>query len=154
MPLYCYIVVTGMYEDVEAHILGHTNKYSQDEFDNICIKLTEKYGDVEEIEYFSSYDTSNVKQIKYNIDSYRLIRLLIRDYGFIELDVPINDGYNTKEISRTKVPPERLQKVVVKQINACPMIDDSLIWDDVESDFIGGFHPNARCTLVKKEKDQ
>ena len=53
MPLYCYIVETGMYEDVKAHILGHTNKYSQEEFDNICIKLTEKYADVDEIEYFN-----------------------------------------------------------------------------------------------------
>ena len=108
MPLYCYIVETGMYEDVKAHILGHTNKYSQEEFDNICIKLTEKYADVEEIEYFSSYDKSDVKEIKYNIDSYRLIRLLIRDYGFIELNVPINDGHNIKEISRVPVEPENM----------------------------------------------
>lgn len=156
MPLYCYIVETGMYEDVEAHILGHTTKYSQEEFDNICIKLTEKYGDVEEIEYFSSYDTSDVKQIKYNIDSYRLIKLLIRDYGFIELNVPINDGHNTKEISRTPVPSERLQKVIVKPRFKCPVdtkIEDGIIFcktEDIEYDPII-MHPNARCVFNKKE---
>lgn len=153
MPLYCYIVETGMYEDVEAHILGHTTKYSQEEFDNICIKLTEKYGDVEEIEYFSSYDKSDVKQIKYNIDSYRLIKLLIRDYGFIELNVPINDGHNTKEVSRTPVPPERLRKVVIKTPR-CPAVDGhEIVYKD--SNFTTEFevlHPNAKCNpFIKKE---
>lgn len=155
MPLYCYIVETGMYEDVQAHILGHTTKYSQEEFDNICIKLTEKYGDVEEIEYFSSYDKSDVKQIKYNIDSYRLIRLLIRDYGFIELNVPINDGHNTKEVSRTPVPPERLRKVVIKAPR-CPAADGKeIIYKS--NDFSTEFdvpHPNARCVPEIRKKDQ
>ena len=154
MPLYCYIVETGMYEDVEAHILGHTNKYSQEEFDNICIKLAEKYGDVEEIEYFSSYDKSDVKQIKYNIDSYRLIRLLIRDYGFIELNVPINDGYNTKEVSRTPVPPERLRKVVIKTPR-CPAMEDHVgcSKNDFDFDFKEFPHMNARCVPLFKKED-
>ena len=119
MALYCYIIETGMYEGKEVTVLGHQNKYSQEEFDNICIELTEKYGDVEEIEYFSSYDKSDVKQITYNIDSYRLIRLLIRDYGFVELDVPVNDGVNSREISRKPVPSEKLVRYEVKQPE-CP----------------------------------
>ena len=41
MPLYCYIVETGMYDDRQAHILGHRCKYSQEEFDNICIEIAE-----------------------------------------------------------------------------------------------------------------
>ena len=52
MPVYCYIVETGYYEDLTANILGHTEKYSQEEFDNICIEITKEHGDVEEIAYF------------------------------------------------------------------------------------------------------
>lgn len=149
MPLYCYIVETGMYEDVESHILGHTNKYSQEEFDNICIKLTEKYGYVEENEYYSSYDNSNVEEIRYEIDSYRLIKLLIRDYGFIELDVPIQDGHYRKEVSRKPVPPERLTKVTFKPKVSCPADKGHVFCTDNGLD-VG--HPNARCNpFIKKE---
>ena len=154
MPLYCYIVETGMYEDVEAHILGHTNKYSQEEFDNICIKLTEEYGYVEENEYYSSYDNSNVEEIIYEIDSYRLIKLLIRDYGFIELDVPVNNGHNSKEVSRTPVPPERLRKFVIKTPR-CPAVDrHEIAYKD--SNFTTEFevlHPNAKCNRFIEKED-
>lgn len=150
MPLYCYIVETGMYEDIEAHILGHPNKYSQEEFDDICIKLTEKYGDVEENEYYSSYDNSNVEEIRYEIDSYRLIKLLIRDYGFIELDVPIQDGHYRKEVSRTPVPPEKLRKVTFKPKVTCPAMEDHIVCTGNDINF---GHLNARCIPFYKKED-
>lgn len=80
--MYCYIIETGEYEDREAHILGHETHYSHEEFDNICIEVTKKYGDVEEVEYFSSYDTTDVKKINYEIDAYKLIEYLVAEYGF------------------------------------------------------------------------
>ena len=141
MPLYCYIIETGMYEDVEAHILGHTNKYSQDEFDKLCIEITEKHGDVEEIAYFSSYDTSDVEEIKYNIPAEKLIEYLIKDYGFIELDVPINNGHNSKEVSRTPVPPEDLTMITIESHGKCPM--DGASFYAKKEDLL---HPNARCS--------
>jgi len=149
MPLYCYIVETGMYEDVEAHILGHPKKYSQEEFDNICIEIMEKYGDVEEHEYYSSYDNCDVEEIRYVIDSYRLIKLLIKDYGFIELDVPIQDGHYRKEVSRTPVPKENLRKVTFKPTVSCPAAEGHIFCTDNDLDF---GHPNARCNpFIKKE---
>ena len=68
MPLYCYIVETGYYEDREANILGHANKYSQEEFDNLVIEVTEKYGDVEEIEYTVPATLEHVEEIRYKIN--------------------------------------------------------------------------------------
>lgn len=149
MPLYCYIVETGMYEDVEAHILGHQTKYSQKEFDNICIKLTEKYGDVEEIEYFSNYDKSDVEEIRYNIPGETLIEYLIKDYGFVELNVPVNDGVNHIEVSRTPVPKENLRKVVVKPLRNCPAVESvaerHFFCKDSDIDSLELKHFNARC---------
>lgn len=154
MPLYCYIVETGMYEDREAHILGHQTKYSQEEFNKLCIEITEKHGDVEEIEYFSNYDKSDVKEIRYNIPAEKLIECLVKDYGFVELGIPINDGYNSKEISRTPVPKENLRKVVIKTPR-CPATDGKeIIYKS--NDFSTEFdvpHLNARCvTPVKKDQ--
>ena len=114
MALYCYIVETGEYEDREANILGHENKYSHKEFDNTCIEITKKYGDVEEVEYFSNYDLTDVKEIKYNIDAHELIKYLVSDYGFIELNVTVNDGHNFEEVSRKPVPSEKLRMVKFK----------------------------------------
>ena len=113
MALYCYIVETGYYEDRTANILGHKEKYTQDEFDNICIKITEKYGNVEEVEYFSNYDKTDVEAIRYKIEAHDLIKHLVNEYGFIELNIPVNDGVNSKEISRKPVPPENLRMVRV-----------------------------------------
>ena len=154
MPLYCYIVETGYYEDREADILGHKEKYSQEEFDNICIEITEKYGDVEEIEYFSNYDKTDVKEIRYKIEAPELIEHLVSEYGFIELDLPINDGYNSREISRKPVPPERLRKVVIKTPR-CPAVDGhEIAYKD--SNFTTEFevlHHNAKCNPFYKEED-
>ena len=47
MALYCYIVETGYYDDREANVLGHSTKYSQEEFDNICMEIIKKHGEVE-----------------------------------------------------------------------------------------------------------
>lgn len=157
MPLYCYIIETGYYEDREANIIGHPTKYSQEEFNKICIEITEKYGDVEEIEYFSAYDTTDVKQIKYNIDAEDLIEHLVNEYGFVKLDVPVNDGHNTKEISRTPVPSENLRKVEIKH-TPCPFMEDmEITCTSVDSDF-DTVHPNSRCNpsffIKKEEKDQ
>ena len=82
MALYCYIVETGYYEDREANILGHKEKYSDEEFDNICIEITEKYGDVEEVEYFSSYDKCDVEEIRYKIEAHDLIKHLVNEFIF------------------------------------------------------------------------
>lgn len=141
MPLYCYIIETGMYEDVEAHILGHSCKYSQEEFDKLCIEIMEKHGYVEENEYYSSYDNCDVEEIIYEIDSHRLIKLLIRDYGFVELDVPIQDGHYRKEVSRTPVPPEDLTMITIESHGKCPM--DGASFYAKKEDLP---HPNARCS--------
>ena len=164
MPLYCYIVETGEYEDREAHILGHETHYSQEEFDNICIEVTKKYGDVEEVEYFSSYDTTDVKKINYEIDAYKLIVYLVAEYGFVELNIPRNDGYNYKEISRTPVPPEKLRKIEIKRPKCMvtPGIkpgvlkfeEDLLACYHVDSDFNIVNHPNNRCNPVLKRKGE
>ena len=91
MPLYCYIIETGYYEDREANILGHTKKYTHEEFDNLCIEITEKYGDVEEIEYTVQATLEHVEEIRYKIDAYELIKHLVNEYGFVELEIPVND---------------------------------------------------------------
>ena len=111
MPLYCYIIETGYYEDKQSNIIGHPTKYSQEEFNNICIEITEKHGDVEEVEYFSLYDKCDVKEIVYKIDDEELLKHLIKEYGFIKLNIPVNNGIQHIEVSRNPVPPENLRKV-------------------------------------------
>ena len=151
MPVYCYIVETGYYEDLTANILGHTEKYSQEEFDNICIEITKEHGDVEEIAYFSPYDKSDVEEIVYKIEGEDLIKYLVNEYGFIELDVPVNDGHNRKEISRKRVPQENLKTVGVKPVS-CPVQDE--VEHDVDSVIRGVlYHPNARCIYSLKKED-
>ena len=152
MPLYCYIVETGMYEDVRANILGHTNKYSQEEFDNLVIEVTEKYGDVEEIEYTVQATLEHVEEIRYKINPTELIRHLVIGYGFVELEIPVNDGVNSREISKAPVPKENLQKVVVKTPK-CPI--GEIICNEPDAPFkcIDHInHLNARCTpnLIEK----
>ena len=73
MPLYCYIVETGYYEDREANILGHATKYSQEEFDNICKEIINEHGDVEEIEYTVPATLEHVEERVYKLDSFKLI---------------------------------------------------------------------------------
>ena len=158
MPLYCYIIETGMYEDRQANILGHPTKYTHEEFDKLCIEITEKYGDVEEIEYFSAYDTTDVNQIRYNINPEDLIEHLVNEYGFVKLSIPVNDGVNYIEVSRTPVPPEKLRKVEIKRIT-CPFMEDmEITCNSPDSDFDTVYHPNARCEpsffIKKEEKDQ
>lgn len=135
--LYCYIVETGYYEDIEYNILGHAKKYSQEEFDNICIEITEKHGDVDEVEHFVPADKTNVEEIIYKIDGYDLIKYLVNDYGFIELNLPYNRGYHVKEISRTPVPKENLVMHVSKLHN-CPNCKDIGLRKDIESIPING----------------
>jgi len=146
MPLYCYIVETGYYEDREANILGHTNKYSQEEFDNLVIEITEKYGDVEEIEYTVPATLEHVEEIRYKINSTELIRHLVTEYGFVELEIPVNDGVNSREISRAPGPKENLRKVVVKTPK-CPI--GEIVYNEPDAPFK---HLNARCTpnLIEK----
>ena len=119
MPLYCYIVETGYYEDREANILGHATKYSQEEFNNIVIEITEKYGDVEELEYTVPATLEHVEAIRYKINPNELIKHLVIEYGFVELEIPFNDGVNSTEISRAPVPKENLRKYVV-ETPKCP----------------------------------
>lgn len=148
MPLYCYIVETGMYEDIQSHILGHQNKYSQEEFDDLCIEITEKYGDVEEVEYYAGFSNEHVEEIRYNISPEKLIEYLINDYGFIELNIPINNGHNTRDVSREPVPPENLVMHRVKPVNSCPMMEGHVI----RANDVGVGHINARCVepIIKK----
>ena len=152
MALYCYIIETGYYDDRQANILGHENKYSHKEFDNICIEITKKYGDVE-VEYFSNYDLTDVEEIKYNIDAHELIKYLVSDYGFIELNVPVNDGYNIKEISRKPVSHENLRLSKV-EIPSCPMDDEKIkfpdSYEDIRRERINRMHFHARCSAAVK----
>lgn len=150
MPLYCYIIETGMYEDVQANIIGHSTKYSQEEFDKLCREITEKHGDVEEIAYFAPYDKTDVEEIRYKINASKLMEHLIKDYGFIELDIPINDGVQHVEVSRTPVPPENLRKVVVKR-HSCPLIGDD---NSINNEFLGMSHLNPcseKSFFIKKD---
>ena len=143
MALYCYIVETGYYEDRTVNILGHETKYSQEEFDNICIEIIEKHGDVEEIEYTVQATLETVEEIRYKIDGNDLISHLVYDYDFIELDLPVSDGVLSREISREPVPTENLRKVIVKPKHECPM-ESEISYDD---DFKGmkPHYVNARC---------
>ena len=145
MPLYCYIIETGEYEDRESNILGHTTKYSQEEFNKICMEITEKHGDIEEIEYFSAYDKTDVKEIVYRIEAEELMKYLLKDYGFIELNIPVNDGIQHVEVSRTPVPPENLRKVTIKHHNCS--VDDKVFFAKKED--VG--HVNARCVIPEQE---
>ena len=147
MPLYCYIVETGYYEDREANIVGHATKYSQEEFDNICIEIAKKHGDVEEVEYFSSYDTSDVTQMVYNIDSEKLIKYLVVEHGFVKLDVPVNDGHNIKEFSRVPVEPENLVKVQVVPLRCPENMEYTVKKEMVKKDFPKPEYVNRRCML-------
>jgi len=143
MPLYCYIVETGMYEDVRANILGHTNKYSQEEFDNLVIEVTEKYGDVEEIEYTVQATLEHVEEIRYKINPTELIRHLVIEYGFVELEIPVNDGVNSREISKAPVPTENLMKYVVKT----PKCPENKMEYAVKKDFPKPEYVNCRGML-------
>lgn len=148
MPMYCYIVETGYYEDREANILGHANKYSQEEFDNLVIEVTEKYGDVEEIEYTVPATLEHVEKIRYKINPTELIRHLVTEYGFVELGIPVNDGVNSREISRAPVPKENLRKIVVETPKCphSPKTDEMMFCKEPDTDFkenIG--HINCRC---------
>ena len=157
MPLYCYIVETGYYEDREANILGHTNKYSQEEFDNIVIEITEKYGDVEEIEYTVQATLEHVEEIRYEINSNELIKHLVIEYGFVELEIPVNDGVNSREISKAPVPTENLMKYVVETPKCphSPELSERMFCKEPDTDFkenIG--HINCRCNVNLIKKDQ
>ena len=149
MALYCYIVETGYYEDMTVNILGHETKYSQEEFDKICIEIIEKHGDVEEIEYTVQATLETVEEIRYKIDANDLISHLVYDYDFIELDLPVSDGVLSKEISREPVPAENLRKVVVKPKHECHM-ETEISCNNHDSDFKGikPYYRNARCTLL------
>lgn len=157
MPLYCYIVETGYYEDRESNILGHATKYSQEEFDNICKEIINEHGDVEEIEYTVQATLEHVEKRVYKLDSSELIKYLINDYGFVEMDVPFNDGYTEEEISCEPVPTDRLQKVVVETPKCphSPKIDEMRFCKEPDTDFkrdIG--HINCRCNVNLIKKDQ
>ena len=114
------------------------------------------------MEYFSNYDLTDVEEIKYNIDAHELIKYLVSDYGFIELNVPVNDGHNFEEVSRKPVSPENLRIVKTKSQD-CPIKNElmppSLLNDDsdfreseitCDSDFNGVCHVNARCFTDKR----
>ena len=160
MALYCYIVETGEYSSRESHILGHENKYSPDEFDDLCIEITKKYGDVKEKEDFDISDLTDVKKNIYTINPYSLIEYLISEYGFVELEVPVNDGYNVKEISRKPVPRENLVKVELKPKKQCPStppVENEITCIHPDSDFDGLTnieHFNARCSVIRKNKKE
>ena len=151
MALYCYIVETGYYEDKEVNILGHETKYSQEEFDNICIEIIEKHGDVEEIEYTVQATLETVEEIRYKIDANDLISHLVYDYDFIELDLPSSDGVLSREISREPVPAENLRKVVVKPKHECPM-ESEISCNNSDNDFkdMKPLYVNARCVSFRR----
>lgn len=144
MSLYCYIVETGYYEDREANLLGHATKYSQEEFDDICKEIINNHGDVEDIEYTIPATLEHVEKRVYKLDSFKLIDYLIKDYGFIELDVPFNDGYMEEEISCEPVPTENLRRVVV-ETPKCPHAQN-MVGKKIDNDFeLSMGHITARC---------
>lgn len=171
--MYCYIVETGEYEDRESHILGHEIHYSHEEFDDICKEITKKYGKMENVKSFDISDLTDVESIKYTIDGYELIDYLVNEYGFVELNIPRNDGYNVEEISRTPVPRENLRRVEIKQppcpvepkLNLEPKINSNLelkfeenlmtcVHCDSDFDRVKHFHARCKPVLkIKKMKD-
>ena len=165
MGLYCYIVETGEYEYRESHILGHEIHYSHEEFDDICKEITKKHGKMENGKSFDISDLTYVESIKYTIDGYELIDYLVNEYGFVELNIPRNDGYNVEEISRTPVPSENLRRVEIKQ-PPCPVVlkldlepkininmeNDLMTCTQCDSDFDGVRPVHARCKPVLKRK--
>lgn len=163
--MYCYIVETGEYEDRESHILGHEIHYSHEEFDDICKEITKKYGKMENVKSFDISDLTDVESIKYTIDGYELIDYLVNEYGFVELNIPRNNGYNIEEVSRTPVPLENLRRIEIKQ-PPCPvepkldlepkininMENDLMTCTQCDSDFDSVKHFHARCKPVLKRK--
>lgn len=98
MSLYCYHIITGAYEDIEFHVLGHVNKYDQKEFDDICLEIMEKHG---KREHEESYVPATLKYYNiyvYTIDGEKLMEYLIKDYGFVKLDIPGQSGFLIKPI--------------------------------------------------------
>ena len=149
MPLYCYIIETGMYEDMESRILGHTTKYSQEEFDNICMEITKEHGQVEREAYTSHLTFEEIEEDVYKIAGHNLIKYLVSEYGFVELELPVNDGYMVREVSRKPCNPENIRKVEFKG-RACPngMLSDVEVVDiTMEPDFKELPPLNCRCEL-------
>ena len=149
MPLYCYIIETGYYEDREANIIGHSTKYSQEEFDNICMEIIKKHGNVEREAYSDNLTLEEVEEDVYKIAGHKLIEHLVNEYDFIELELPVNDGYMVREVSRKPCNPENIRKVEFKG-RACPngMISDMEIEDiTMEPDFRELPPLNCRCEL-------
>ena len=149
MPLYCYIIETGCYDDKEANILGHATKYSQEEFDNICMEIIKKHGKVEDEAYTSHLTLEEVEEVHYHINPQILIKYLVNEYDFIELDPPVNDGNIVREVSREPCNPENIRRVEFKG-RACPngMLSDVEIVDiTMEPDFKELPPLNCRCEL-------
>lgn len=152
MALYCYIVETGEYDWRESHILGHKNKYSQEEFDDICIEITEKYGDVEEVEHTIPATLEHVEKIVYKIDGFKLLEYLVNEYGFIELNIPENDGHNVKEISRK--PPKSENLIMVKIKTPECKLGDTLKLKSIDIPVDNtNLHINGRCRVNQKKKN-
>ena len=98
MSLYCYHIITGSYDDIEFHVLGHSNKYDQKEFDDICLEIMEKHGKRKHEEGHVPATLRYYNRYKYTIDSEKLMKYLINDYGFVKLNIPYQDGFLIKPI--------------------------------------------------------
>lgn len=114
MPLYCYIIYEGEYDYVETHIIGHKNKYPQKEFDNICIEVMAKYGKVKEENITVPATLEKYDRIVYTIHPQKLIEHLVSDYGFVELDVPYNEGFKIRRLPNPQPKPEGYVRYVVR----------------------------------------
>ena len=75
----------------------------------------------------------------------------------MELEIPVNDGVNSREISKAPVPKENLQKVVVETPKCphSPELSEKMFCKEPDTDFKADIgHINCRCNVNLIKKDQ
>lgn len=112
MPLYCYNIITGEYDDIEYHTLGHENRYSQEEFGNICLEIMEKHGKKEHDEGHVPATLQYYNNYVYRMDAWKLLKYLVNEYGFIELNIPYQAGFLIKPVQSCEPKPRYIRYVV------------------------------------------
>ena len=121
MPLYCYIIIEGEYDYVEHHILGHKNKYSEKEFEDLCLEIMAEHGKVKEEHITVPATLETYDRLVYTIHPQKLIKYLVNDYGFEKLELPYQEGYAIKRLPNPQ-PQAKYVKYVVNQ-NKCPFME-------------------------------
>ena len=119
MSLYCYLILEEDYDYSDYTILGHAEKYSHEEFDDICIKIMEQHGETKPRKYTVPATLEHKEEIHYTIDIPTLIKYLIKDYGFIKLEIPVVDGFISRDIQGPSVYRELIY-IKAGLSNTCP----------------------------------